>query len=56
MTDTWRCNRESERGARCCERLIDYSAPNYSKSGEIDAESAWIGLANIKFRNLWERG
>jgi len=52
----WRFNMESEKGARCYERPIDYSALNYSRSCEIDAESAWIGLANVKFRNSWERG
>jgi len=35
--------------------LIDYSAPNYSRSCEIDVESAWIGLANVKFRKLGKR-
>jgi len=56
MTGAWQCNRESERGARSYERPIDYSALNYSRSCEMDAESAWIALANVKFRNLWERG
>ena len=55
MTGAWQCNRESERGARSYERPIDYSALNYSRSCEMDAESAWIALANVKFRNLWER-
>ena len=56
MTGAWHCNRESEKGARYYDRLIDYSALNYSRSCEIDAESTWIGLANAKFRNSWERG
>jgi len=52
--NNWRMalNRELERGVRCCERL----APNHSRSCEIDAESAWIGLVNVKFRNLRGRG
>jgi len=45
-----------EKGARCYERPIDYSALNYSRSCKIDAENAWIGLANVKFRNSWGRG
>jgi len=56
MTGPWRCNRESEKGARRYERPIDYSAFKYSRSCEIDAESAWIGLANVKFGNSWKRG
>ena len=56
MTGAWHCNRESEKGARCYERPIDYSALNYSRSCDIDAESAWLGLANVKLRNAWERG
>jgi len=27
-----------------------------SRNCEINAESSWIGLANMKFRNLWETG
>ena len=34
----------------------DYSAQNCFRSCQIDAESAWIDLANVKFRNSWERG
>jgi len=51
----WRCNRKLGRGARCCKRPMDYSTPNYSRILEIDAKSALIGLANVKFRNSWER-
>jgi len=56
MIGAWRCNGASERDARCYERLTDYSAPNCSRSCEIDAESVWIDLANVKLRNSWERG
>jgi len=56
MTGAWHCNRESEEGARCYETPIDYNALNYSRSCEIDVKSAWIGLANVKFRNSWKRG
>jgi len=50
MTGAWHCNKESEKGARCYERPIDFSTLNYSRSCEIDAESTWIGLASVKFQ------
>ena len=56
MIGAWHCNRESENGARCYESPIDYSALNYCRSCKVDAESAWIGLANVNFSNSMERG
>jgi len=56
MTGAWNCNRKSEKGARFYERPINYSALNYSRSCDIDAESPWIGLANVKFKNSGKEG
>ena len=56
MTGAWHCNKESEKGTRCYERPIDYRALNNSRSCEIDAESAWIGLANVNSETYGKEG